>query len=67
MPLDKSVSPPCVPVSTTEELWPEPETELFLEQIGHALYAIRQLKELGWTVGVDQELLPPLWARKEFG
>jgi|MDTG01.4.fsa_nt_gb hypothetical protein len=55
-----------VPVSAAEELWPEPETQLYLEQIGQALFAIRQLKELGWTAGADQELLPPMWARREF-
>ncbi len=55
-----------VPVSAAKELWPEPETQLYLEQIGQALFAIRQLKELGWTAGADQELLPPMWARREF-
>lgn len=46
--------------------WPEPETEAYLAGIGQALYAIRTLKGLGWSVGHDSELLPPDWARKEF-
>ena len=65
MPTPQRVSDLCVPVSTTEECWPEPETEQYLEQIGRALYAIRELKELGWQVGHDSELLPPMWARQE--
>ncbi len=48
------------------DLWPEPETEEYLEKIGHALFAIKTLKALGWRVGHDSELLPPTWARKEF-
>ena len=65
MPTPTEFSDPCVPVSTTEALWPEPETELYLRDIGDALFAIKTLKGLGWTVGHDSELLPPLWARRE--
>ena len=65
MPTPIEVSDPCVPVSTTEELWPEPETDLYLRDIGDALFAIKTLKRLGWIVGCDSELLPPHWARRE--
>lgn len=67
MPTPTEVSSTRVPVSTAEEIWPEPETELYLEKVGNALFAIKTLKSLGWRVGHDSELLPPTWARKEFG
>ena len=37
-----------------------------LGEIGRAFRAIRELKSLGWVVGCDSELLPPLWALREF-
>lgn len=60
-----TISPFCVPVSTTEVLWPEPETQQYLNQLNSCLTAIRTLKSHGWTVGCDLELLPPAWAREE--
>ena len=67
MPTPTEVLQPAYLCHQQSDLWPEPETEEFLAAIGHALYAIKTLKELGWTVGHDSELLPPDWARKEFG
>lgn len=57
---------PCVSVSTTEDSSPSLETEPDLKMIGQAFNAIRQLKKLGWVVGCDSELIPPLWALREF-
>ena len=56
----------CVSVSTTADPCPEHETEPTLGEIGRAFRAIRELKALGWVVGCDSELLPPLWALREF-
>ena len=47
-------------LSTTETQDPT------LGEIGRAFHAIRELKALGWVVGCDSELLPPLWALREF-
>ena len=57
---------PCVSVSITADPSPGFETEPTLGEIGRAFRAIRELKALGWVVGCDSELLPPLWALREF-
>ena len=56
----------CVSVSATAKPCPKLETEPTLGEIGRAFHAIRELKALGWVVGCDSELLPPLWALREF-
>ena len=64
-PHDKSLNP-CVSVSTTAQPCPGLETEPTLGEIGRAFHAIRELKALGWVVGCDSELIPPLWGLREF-
>lgn len=55
----------CVPVSTTEGPWPEHEIHgPTIEDLDQVFRAIRTLKNYGWTVGCDYELLCPAWARE---
>ena len=59
-----TVSVPCVPVSTTEDVSPTIETSDQFARLKQAVLARRVLINLGWTVGVDKELLAPKWFLK---
>ena len=62
MPLPASVSPPCVPVSTSETHGPDSETRV--TAIGQQAAALDVLFSWGWVLGCDGELLPPrAWRR----
>jgi hypothetical protein len=60
-----SVSPICVPVSTTGTSGPKSET--CVPAFGHqeAFELINALVEWGWVIGCDGELLPPRWFRRD--
>jgi len=60
------VSPPCVPVSTSETRVSKRETKaehnspwMLNERVYSISEAINVLIEAGFTIGVDGELLPP--------
>ena len=64
MPLPASVSPPCVPVSTSGTHGPNDETRVTAVGHGHCAAAIDCLIQYGWIIGCDGELLPPRWFRR---
>jgi len=61
-----TISPFCVPVSTTVDPCPEHEIHsIDFEDLDQIFRAIRLLKGYGWSVGDDKELLAPRWIWEE--